>query len=480
MPKRKTPPTSENLTEGGDDKDPPPAYGSQEYWEKRYSVLQPQSQKSKLDAGVGDDGSESEEKSDALPGHSWYFTYDELRPLILPLLLGREEEEKEEEWEEEEEEEEEESDEKVACDDGKDEQQKESNADKQTTDVVPKNGAVDAYHPPKSVLEVGCGDVPLGEALRADLLRSEKESGAPAENVVKRIVCNDYSKVVIDVLRERQKQRWSTSGTMGSYEITNGRDGMKVEDVVIKSSSENTNGCEAAINTLDVSYIAEDARNMTHKNESFDLVIDKGTLDALLSDKEIGTKNCVSVVSEMARVVAIGGFIVIVSHMNAHVQSGIEWCDEVVAAGLRASGASASWEIEVHGSDGSNNDDDDIAYDEEEEEGEVAEVEEGEGVITDDNAEGDEEGEDEEEITSNDEKGSSSGSPGPAVYIIHKMAPKLLTKNSPAAANGIQNGSAGDKAEAEAGAKEEEEGEKETKAIRQQQTTTIPLKCFTY
>ena len=45
-------------------KDEPPPYGTQEYWESRYA-------------------------ESANAGHSWYFTYDELRPLLLPLLLGR-------------------------------------------------------------------------------------------------------------------------------------------------------------------------------------------------------------------------------------------------------------------------------------------------------------------------------------------------------------------------------------------------------
>ena len=63
--------------------DEPPPYGSQEYWENRYA-------------------------ESVSAGHSWYFTYDELRPLLLPLLLCRDgadasaddEDDDGEEWEE--------------------------------------------------------------------------------------------------------------------------------------------------------------------------------------------------------------------------------------------------------------------------------------------------------------------------------------------------------------------------------------------
>jgi hypothetical protein len=106
---------------------PPPPYGSREYWEKRYSrQLQPEmlrignnenrhvsqgnnqqrqeyenlniafvndsgSQTVKSDDD-GDDndivGNNNNNDNDECPHHNWYFEYSELRPLILPLLLG--------------------------------------------------------------------------------------------------------------------------------------------------------------------------------------------------------------------------------------------------------------------------------------------------------------------------------------------------------------------------------------------------------
>ena len=112
----------------------------------------------------------------------------------------------------------------------------------------------------------------------------------------------------------------------------------------------------------------------------------------------------------------------IVSHMNAHTEPGIEWCNEVLIGGLRASGAHGSWEIEVHGSDGC----DECATDEDDDE--------------DDNEEGDNEGrtnnydeatvgtrsgdkrtEKASEKLVSDADGPPSGSPGPAVYIVRKL-----------------------------------------------------------
>ena len=37
----------------------------------------------------------------------------------------------------------------------------------------------------------------------------------------------------------------------------------------------------------------------------------------------------------------------IVSHLNAHVQSGLQWLDDVVVPGLRSSGKQNKYEIEV-------------------------------------------------------------------------------------------------------------------------------------
>ena len=419
-------------------KDEPPPYGTQEYWEIRYA-------------------------ESANAGHSWYFTYDELRPLLLPLLLGRDTEtfvdgdDDEGEWEEEEEEEEAAGAEEIEAEKeiedqaeggnkatSKDDGQAE-NESKSSDDDDDNASHAPEEHPPKSVLEVGCGDVPLGHALLLDLLSMQRDIGADANLVVKEIVCNDYAKSVVDALRKQQSEHWMSGNVKGSYETAEGRDGRKVERLALDKATEG--GIELTDRpTLDVTYVMEDARDMAYKDESFDLIIDKGTTDALLSDKEEGISNCVKVVAEMGRCVTRGGFIMVVSHMNAHCDAGIDWCDKVLVAGLRASRTDASWEIEVHGSDTCSSD---AAH------------------------EGSEMNDEIDAAAEADEDGASPplppGSPGPAVYIIHKLPPK-----PPKARNEEVQEVKAEKEETEkvkgSGKKTEEEDV----------IDTIPLKFFTY
>jgi hypothetical protein len=63
----------------------------------------------------------------------------------------------------------------------------------------------------------------------------------------------------------------------------------------------------------------------------------------------------------------------VISHVNAHTQNGVDWLNNIVVPGLRKGAGRHQWSVEVHGED--------IAEDQEEDETE---------------------------------------GPGPAVYIIHK------------------------------------------------------------
>jgi hypothetical protein len=75
-----------------------------------------------------------------------------------------------------------------------------------------------------------------------------------------------------------------------------------------------------------------------------------------------------SIVKEMARVVQVGGAILIVSHLNAREEKGMEWVNDVMMAGLRQewverkkrrecqqenenndNNVEILWSIEVHG-----------------------------------------------------------------------------------------------------------------------------------
>lgn len=132
------------------------------------------------------------------------------------------------------------------------------------------------------------------------------------------------------------------------------------------------------------------------------------------------------------------GYILLVSHLNAHTKNGIDWLNAVVVPGLRdGGGRSSTWEIEIHGSDGTVQNDDEEADDEQidpedaDESARVAgkvesqefaskandEVKEcdssasaGKGEVCEDNG------------VKPASVGPPSGSPGPAVYVIHNLS----------------------------------------------------------
>jgi SAM-dependent methyltransferase len=210
-----------------------------------------------------------------------------------------------------------------------------------------KDGAI-------SILEVGCGDAPLGRDLAKGIQQLESATGVAASNILKRVVCIDYARTVIDSMKKEQE----------------------------KEKTESSKKPQA----VPVVYEVGDARKLSYSDSSFELILEKGTLDAMLSDTTIGTENCRLIVAECGRLLSIGGCLLIVSHLNAHVDSGLQWLDQIVVPGLRMSGGLYKWEIEVHG----NSVDIPPALDENEKEEELPE------------------------------------SPGPAVYIINKgeAAPK--------------------------------------------------------
>ena len=352
------------------DSQPPPKYGSKEYWEARYQSHLPGANlmpvntkangasKSNSDNNhtfVGNDtkssnnGGESSSfvldgvvltKEATKPGHEWYFSYDELRPLIMPLILGSAAESKEIEGEcdEDEEswiEEEETKDEQTSDNDSGEvveegqpkcdeepstaqtgTQQLKStseNAQEGSPDVVHQSdliekGADTAIHRPKRVLEVGCGDAPLGPSLAFELTSMQSDTGVGAECVVEEVTCIDYSEVVVKSLIEKQKR---------------------------KQKQNSPSATDGTINTLRPTFQALDARSLPFSSNTYDLVLEKGTLDAMLSDEQEGRSNCITIVKEMARVTNEGGAILIVSHLNANEEKGMGWLEDIVFHGLR-------------------------------------------------------------------------------------------------------------------------------------------------
>ena len=377
-----------------------PAYGSKEYWEKRYKRNQEYEEKNTIqndkqqhtiseNSGIGNNG------DDISPGHEWYFTYQELKSLILPLILdarGEEfdqwsdtneddsdrngdqnEDEDDDGWDEvvegEEEDDDDENNDKDDKDgkedENKDEEEEESQmeqendesteCDENYSQIYKSKGDSETQFKPKKILEIGCGDVPLGRDICHNLHQFQSMTGVNAKSIVDKIICFDYSATVIDLLLNNEKDKEKDSSSL--------KDGS---------------------GDLKVDYDVFDARKLPFKERQFDLILDKGTLDAMLSDKDEGKKNCVQIVSEASRLLTFEGeseievyiklmchyvvlifilkissaldctntigYLLIVSHLNACNSEGLSWVEEVLVTGLRDGDNFCNWRIEVHSS----------------------------------------------------------------------------------------------------------------------------------
>lgn len=337
-----------------EEKKKPPPYGAQEYWEQRY-----QENNVALAAGKETENSDaSSEDDNPSPFHSWYFSYDELKPLLLPLILGGREEmqkimgdssteiqeeaekksvnndqqndkkdvpasnvarksatettsekkviDSEDSREEDGQNEESEIDEDSTDDNQHDEDEwEEVHGNEDTTDYDEKGideeeevsqslscGLAVKY--PISVLEIGCGDVPLGIDLADDLLDLEMKTGADAGLIVKQIVSTDYSATLIDMMKRLAEKKRREPEPAQEEE-----DRPKLKILQEKQAYKHKK--------LPVEFSVADARELPYPAESFHLILEKGTLDAMLSDSKVGVKNCIMIVSECARVLAFGG-----------------------------------------------------------------------------------------------------------------------------------------------------------------------------
>ncbi|KAL7535900.1 hypothetical protein ACHAXR_011574 [Thalassiosira sp. AJA248-18] len=400
-PRRKDPIKADDATPSpeGPKKSAAPKYGTKEYWEARYKahlpgvVVKPWNQNEsnvevdnnmKNSEGSNEDPSKDEtsyvvdgvvlSKEALKPGHEWYFTYDELRPLILPLILGDvdnevnpdEFNEDQESWVEEEEDEggdgdsddggggDDENEEQPKCDKekaipdgGEGENEEQAKSDKETASPGDKNqhlnptnesaendseelndgtdllAAVEAIKKPKKVLEVGCGDAPLGTALVSDLTSMQSETGFGPRHVVQEVTCIDYSETVVLNLSEK-------------FWIEKKKKEQEQEQKQSSSAKDDTlQQSQNADDNLEPSFRALDARSLPFSSNRYDLILEKGTLDAMLSDENVGLANCIKIVKEMARVTSDGGAILIVSHLNANETKGMNWLEDVVFRGLK-------------------------------------------------------------------------------------------------------------------------------------------------
>jgi ubiquinone/menaquinone biosynthesis C-methylase UbiE len=332
----------------------PPSYGSKNYWESRYrqfyfkcqKVKPPSSlsiEESSLETAVGNSNGAvqrddiwkntadsnvfethlrvMEGDDDPLPRHEWYFSYEELRPLLLQELVNK------------------------------------------LFDLIPHlredEGGL-------SLLEIGCGDVPIAPNLADDIYI---QTGCSAK-----AIASDYSATVIEYLKEQQRQMQGSSSRNGLQQSTEAKIGTgnhvrQTKDIttapfdqkLTKSRPRKRHKADDMRQDVLVQYSVEDATDLSYEDNQFHIVLEKGMLDASLSDNENGISRCNSMVGEAARVLRMNGAIVIVSHINAHTSHGQTWVEEVVLPGLFQTCSDCAWSIDVHGNSASDEDDEDIS-----------------------------------------------------------------------------------------------------------------------
>lgn len=379
--KRQAPPATETSSSPASStkkrSTPAPDYGSKSYWEARYkSHLSPPAP-SADDAPPIVDGVELSDEA-VRPGHAWYFTYDELRPLILPLILGEDDVDEEEaallnDLREEEEDSWEEASSEGDGENAGEEERREEGIEEQDSVDIEGNDRCYGDHSddesidplesylkqqqtlscPKSILEIGCGDVPLGSSLTSELNQLQSSTGCNARMVVSHVTCIDYSEVVIqNLIRNLQLQK---------------------EREQRQEQLDENQSCAGEQSTrhppIHPTYATIDARSLPYPSNSYSLLLEKGTMDAMLSHPTEGISNSILIMKEMARVCAINGAILIVSHLNARCEKGMGWLENVLIRGLREEWAERRkrnkeetkktdnhseemevlWSIEVHG-----------------------------------------------------------------------------------------------------------------------------------
>jgi hypothetical protein len=386
-----------------DKRSKPPEYGQQEYWNARYRDVLLESTKNSRDRDDADS---------QLPYHDWYFTYDELRPILMPLLFGPQSHMflSNDENEQDNEVDSDVSDNSIVnqtadvadgqhetslladsdhsidlsdkeeveggdnYDDDDDDEEYEEFCDDNDDEPVARPGLVGKAGP-ITILEVGCGDRPLGSALAVELwsrMTDAETTVTISAAAIKKIICSDYSPIVIDVMKKE-------------YFTAKANDDLPTTAVNVNDDHK-TSHC--SFGEIPLQFEVLDATALPYSANSIELVLEKGTLDAVISDKTHGRKNAIRIMSECARVVLVGGYIVLISHLNAHFPAGLSWLETVVFAGLKQGDGSCDWMIEVHGKS---------------------------------------------ELSRADDESVDSipaGATGSAVYIIHKLAPAEVAQRS--------------------------------------------------
>ena len=114
-------------------------------------------------------------------------------------------------------------------------------------------------------------------------------------------------------------------------------------------------------------YHHMDARKLSFPGQRFDLVVDKGTIDAMLCSSA-GHADALAICSEAVRVLRSGGSFMVVSHLEPSSEDGSAFLSESLIPALKSQPPRWRWAIEVHKQAGDDDDEDEDEDDEEEQE----------------------------------------------------------------------------------------------------------------
>ena len=117
------------------------------------------------------------------------------------------------------------------------------------------------------------------------------------------------------------------------------------KSIILKLINDQTKKSE-----LDVTaeYLEMDARHLKYEDDSWDVVLDKGTLDAMLCDKETGLVNARELTEEACRVLKkSSGVMVFISHIQVETPEFNDWMQNCILPVLDDY-RSYLWKVEAH------------------------------------------------------------------------------------------------------------------------------------
>ena len=79
------------------------------------------------------------------------------------------------------------------------------------------------------------------------------------------------------------------------------------EEVSKSTESSSSSSSTTSSSSVLLKYEVGDARKLSYADSSFELILEKGTMDAMLSDSDVGSENCRLIVAECARLLTVGG-----------------------------------------------------------------------------------------------------------------------------------------------------------------------------